>query len=115
MDRDVIPNPADCFVIPGPSEAIVGWAPRAPWSSLRVGKIVRVMPRRKCPADDFAHPTQARTLLLNAALPILRQSPAALQNRFIALLKPPFKSSDDYRRVGWEESEPTDAKKPTGQ
>jgi hypothetical protein len=39
--------------------------------------------------------------LPNEALPKIRSSPHAIQNRFIALLKPPFKSSDDYRHVGW--------------
>jgi len=31
----------------------------------------------------------------------MRGSHAAIQKRFIALLKPPFKSSDDYRHIGW--------------
>jgi hypothetical protein len=39
--------------------------------------------------------------LPNEALPKLRGSQAAIQNRFIALLKPPFKSSDDYHDIGW--------------
>jgi len=33
----------------------------------------------------------------------MRGSAPEIQNRFIALLKPPFKSSDDYRDVGWGE------------
>jgi hypothetical protein len=39
--------------------------------------------------------------LPNEALPEIGGSPAAIQNRFIELLKPPFKSSDDYRQIGW--------------
>jgi hypothetical protein len=34
--------------------------------------------------------------LANEALPQMRGSRRAIQNRFIALLKPPFKSSEDY-------------------
>jgi uncharacterized protein len=33
-------------------------------------------------------------------LPKIRSSPRAIQNRFIALLKPPFKFSDDDQHVG---------------
>jgi uncharacterized protein len=41
-------------------------------------------------------------------------SPTAIQNRFIALLKPPFKSSDDYRDIGWGKK-PSKPRKRTGQ
>jgi hypothetical protein len=39
--------------------------------------------------------------LPNEALPETGGSPTAIQNRFIALLKLPFKSSDDYRQIDW--------------
>jgi hypothetical protein len=39
--------------------------------------------------------------LPNEALPQPGGSLATIQNRFIELLKPPFKSSDDYRQIGW--------------
>jgi hypothetical protein len=42
-----------------------------------------------------------RAVFLNDALPESRRSRAAVHIRFIALLKPPFKSSDDYPHVGW--------------
>jgi hypothetical protein len=42
-----------------------------------------------------------RSQLPNEVLPKIRRSPHVIQNRFIALLKPPFKSSDDYQHVGW--------------
>jgi hypothetical protein len=42
-----------------------------------------------------------RVAFLNDALPESRRSRAAVHIRFIALLKPPFKSSDDYPHVGW--------------
>jgi hypothetical protein len=42
-----------------------------------------------------------RRPLPNEELPKIRSSPHAIQIRFIALLKPPFKFSDDYRRAGW--------------
>jgi hypothetical protein len=34
-------------------------------------------------------------------LPEWRRLPAAVQIRFIALLKPPFKSSEDDPHIGW--------------
>jgi hypothetical protein len=37
-----------------------------------------------------------RKSVLNAALPIVRAQRASVQLSFIALLKPPFKSCDDY-------------------
>jgi hypothetical protein len=39
--------------------------------------------------------------LLNAALPETRLRLFPVQIRFIALLKPPFKTSDDYPDIGW--------------
>ena len=62
-----------------------------------------VEPRRPCivPGSRACQPA-AGAALLNAGVaanaPIAAR---AVQIRFIALLKPPFKSSDDYRRVGW--------------
>jgi len=41
-----------------------------------------------------------RLRLPNEVLPKISSSPHAIQNRFIALLKPPFKFSDDYQHVG---------------
>jgi hypothetical protein len=42
-----------------------------------------------------------RAAFLNGTLPTTRFYGGAIENRFIALFKPPFKCSDDYRRVGW--------------
>jgi hypothetical protein len=44
-----------------------------------------------------------RGAFLNEVLPKIARQRAAVQIRFIALLKPPFKSSDDYPHVGWGE------------
>jgi hypothetical protein len=44
-------------------------------------------------------PTHAA--FLNGTLPKSQRSRAAVHTRFIALLKPPFKSSEDYLHVGW--------------
>jgi hypothetical protein len=48
--------------------------------------------------------------LLNGALLKSLVAARAIQIRFIALLKPPFKSSDDYRYIGWGKK-PVDASK----
>jgi uncharacterized protein len=40
-------------------------------------------------------------VFLNGALPKSQRLRNAVQIRFIALLKPPFKSSDDYPHIGW--------------
>jgi uncharacterized protein len=45
--------------------------------------------------------TSGRAAFLNGVLPNPQRLRAAVQNRFIALLKPPFKSSDDYPQIGW--------------
>ena len=49
----------------------------------------------------------------NEALPKMVGSPTTIQNRFIALLKPPFKSSDDYRHIGWSKK-PANTRRRTG-
>jgi hypothetical protein len=43
-------------------------------------------------------------VLPNGTLPNNRSRRRAVQLRFIALIKPPFKSSEDYRDVGWGKS-----------
>jgi hypothetical protein len=48
--------------------------------------------------------------LPNEVLPETGGSPSAIQKQFIALLKPPFKSSDDYRQIGWGEKPATPQK-----
>jgi hypothetical protein len=40
--------------------------------------------------------------LLGCVLPIYANCAGIFQILFIALLKPPFKSSEDYRHIGWD-------------
>jgi hypothetical protein len=56
---------------------------------------------RHCKGSKSGGKALRRPQLPNEVLPKIRSSPRAIQNRFIALLKPPFKSSDDYQQVGW--------------
>jgi len=59
----------------------------------------------------------ASPALLNGVLLQARRSWIAVQIRFIALVKPPFKCSDDYPLVGWEQGagEAATADRPRGE
>jgi hypothetical protein len=81
------------------------------------GTIVDTAGIAMVPRRPFGAPLEApaKAGLLNGALPKMGRSRVAVQIRFIALLKPPFKSSDDYRDVGSGKKEPANTGKRTRQ
>jgi hypothetical protein len=66
---------------------------------------------------EYLRTSESGHSLTNEALPKPPKSRRAVQIRFIALLKPPFKSYDDYRQVGCEHGrqERTGQKAQTGE